>query len=82
MCTENEKNVLQLAKKVFEHFTHDALPIAREIIAMEQQLEELPINLPVSDLQANNPDLECDPMGVNQQRNEELVLSPEDSLPF
>ena len=44
MCTENERNVLQLAKKVFEHFTHDALPIAREIIAMEQQLGELPAN--------------------------------------
>jgi hypothetical protein len=29
---------------VFEHFTHDALPIAREIIAMELKLEQSPIN--------------------------------------
>jgi hypothetical protein len=33
MITDYEKKVLQLAKKVFEHFTHDALPIAREILA-------------------------------------------------
>jgi len=42
MITETEKNALQLAKKVFEHFTHDALPIAREIIAMEHELAESP----------------------------------------
>ncbi len=30
MITESEQKALQLAKKVFEHFTHDALPIARE----------------------------------------------------
>ncbi len=40
MITETEKKALQLAKKVFEHFTHDALPIAREIIAMELELGE------------------------------------------
>ena len=39
MITESEQKALQLAKKVFEHFTHDALPIAREIIAMELELE-------------------------------------------
>ena len=44
MITENEKKALQMAKKVFEHFTHDALPIAREIIAMELELGEAPIN--------------------------------------
>ena len=44
MITESEQKALQLAKKVFEHFTHDALPIAREIIAMELELEQTPIN--------------------------------------
>ena len=44
MITENEKKALQMAKKVFEHFTHDALPIAREIIAMELELEQSPMN--------------------------------------
>ena len=38
MLTETEKQALQLAKKVFEHFTHDALPIAREILMLEEQL--------------------------------------------
>ena len=41
MITENEKKALLLAKKVFEHFTQDALPIAREIIAMEHDLGEI-----------------------------------------
>ena len=44
MITENEKRALQLAKRVFEHFTHDALPIAREILAMELELGQSPIN--------------------------------------
>ena len=45
MITETEQKALQLAKKVFEHFTHDALPIAREIIAMELELGESPVNV-------------------------------------
>ena len=44
MITETEQKALQLAKKVFEHFTHDALPIAREIIAMELELEQPPLS--------------------------------------
>ena len=44
MITETEQKALQLAKKVFEHFTHDALPIAREIIAMELELEQSPVS--------------------------------------
>lgn len=42
MKTERELDALQLAKKVFEHFTHDALPIAREIIAMELEMGQIP----------------------------------------
>ena len=38
MISHREKSALQLAKKVFEQCTHDALPIAREIIAMELEL--------------------------------------------
>ena len=44
MITENEQKALHLAKKVFEHFTRDALPIAREIIAMELELEQSPVS--------------------------------------
>jgi len=43
MITDSEKKALQLAKKVFEHFTHDALPIAREILAMEQEFTVRPV---------------------------------------
>ena len=45
MITETEQRALQLAKKVFEHFTHDALPIAREILAMELELGQTPVNI-------------------------------------
>ena len=44
MITERENRALQLAKKVFEHFTHDALPIAREILAMESELGQSTVN--------------------------------------
>ena len=44
MITESEQRALQLAKKVFEHFTHDALPIAREILAMELKMGQPPLN--------------------------------------
>ncbi len=40
MITESEKKALQLAKRVFEHFTHDALPIAKEIVALEREMAE------------------------------------------
>ncbi|MEI7980499.1 MAG: hypothetical protein WCI71_02530 [Bacteroidota bacterium] len=59
MKTESEQHALQLAKKVFEHFTHDSLAIAREIIALEQESEEdqnssvtIPVSFqPVAELQ-------------------------------
>jgi hypothetical protein len=57
MITESEKKALQLAKKVFEHFTHDALPIAREIIAMELELRESATDTEAPD-DAANPILE------------------------
>jgi hypothetical protein len=49
MISETERNALDLAKRVFEHFTHDALPIAREIIAMEQSLGLMQIDSPTVD---------------------------------
>ena len=96
MITETEQNALQLAKKVFEHFTHDALPIAREIIAMEQELGQSPVNeelnsilevktmdgrdFPVSDISTIG--LEDDPAMPVKHMNQELVYLPEDDLPF
>jgi hypothetical protein len=48
MMTESEQKALQLAKRVFEHFTQDALPIAREIIAMEHEMIEQLGNVPTT----------------------------------
>ncbi len=93
MITESEKKALQLAKRVFEHFTQDALPIAREIIAMEHELGESPIieepsdevkktdvnDFPVSDISAIGLD---DPAQPVKQLNEELVYQPHDDFPF
>lgn len=44
MLTENESKALQLAKRVFDHFTKDALPFAREILALEHALGLTPVN--------------------------------------
>jgi hypothetical protein len=85
MITENEQKALQLAKKVFEHFTHDALPIAREIIAMELELKESPANeeslndFPVADISAIGLD---DPSQPVKHLNEELVYQQQDDFPF
>ena len=61
MLTETEKRALQLAKKVFEHFTHDALPIAREILALEEELGKTvtgsvpgPVQQPVTEVKPIN----------------------------
>jgi hypothetical protein len=55
MITEREKKALQLAKKAYGHFTQDALSIAKEIIALEKEMEAdnadavvIPIAMPVS----------------------------------
>ena len=93
MITESEKKALQLAKKVFEHFTHDALLIAREIIAMELELGEPQvivepsddvkrtdvIDFPVSDISTIGLD---DPEQSVKQFNEELVYQQQDDFPF
>ena len=96
MITETEQNALQLAKRVFEHFTHDALPIAREIIAMEHDLGQSLMNgehnsipevktidghdFPVSDISIIG--LEDDPAMPLTHMDQELVYQPEDDLPF
>ena len=92
MITETEKRALQLAKKVFEHFTHDSLPIAREIIAMEHDLGESPLNgKPNSGATTNFPVAEPttiasidndDPAQPVRQLHKDLVHKPEDDLPF
>jgi len=78
---------------VFEHFTHDALPIAREIIAMELELGETQIivepsdevkrtdanDFPVSDISAIGLD---DPAQPVKQLSDELVYQQQDDFPF
>ena len=92
MITETEKRALQLAKKVFEHFTHDALPIAREIIAMEHELGQSAINGNAMSNAINNfPVAEPSPIAIAAKENpaqpigqlhKEIVHKPEDDLPF
>ena len=63
MVTEREKRALALAKKAYGHFTQDALSIAKEIIALEKEMEAetadivvVPVTLPpaTAKLPANN----------------------------
>ena len=93
MITETETKALQLAKKVFEHFTHDALPIAREILAMELELGEPPVSgeplngikkldlndFPVSDISIMGLD---DPAQPVKKLNDELVYQTDDYFLF
>jgi hypothetical protein len=51
MITEREKKALRIAKLAYQHFTHDALEIAKEIIALEREMAEEqdnPVTIPVS----------------------------------
>ena len=51
MITEREKRALQIAKNTFEHYTHDALEIAKQIIALEREMSEdqdKPVTIPVT----------------------------------
>ena len=92
MITETEKRALQLAKKVFEHFTHDALPIAREILAMENELGQSPSNgkaasgelnnFPVAEPEPNTIMENFDPAQPVRSLHKELVYSPVNDLPF
>ena len=86
MKTENQMKALDLAKKVFEHFTRDALPLAREIIAIEnegQQDGESAIDFPTSDITPSE-------RGVTQEHQQEqkppdrerTISSDVDNLPF
>ena len=92
MITETEKRALQLAKRVFEHFTHDSLPIAKEIIAMEHDLRQSPINRNTTSGAMNNfPVAEPSPIAIAtiedpaqpvRELHKDLVYKPEDDLPF
>ena len=41
-----KRDLLNLNKKVFEHFTNESLQLAKELIAMEKALEEEEKNAP------------------------------------
>ena len=86
MKTENEKKALDLAKKVFEHFTRDGLPLAREIIAIEnegQQEGDSAIDFPTSDITLSDlgvaPELQQEQQPFDLERT---ISSEKDNLPF
>ena len=75
MITESEQKALQLAKKVFEHFTHDALPIAKEIIALEREMGDyvdkdvtIPLSLQPTEGEKNN-ESKAEPVATDIQPN-------------
>lgn len=46
MATKREKELLALCKATYEHFTSDALQLAKRIVAMEKEIEESDIASP------------------------------------
>ncbi len=51
MITDREKKALSIAKRAYQHFTHDALEIARKIIALEREMaedQEKSVTIPVT----------------------------------
>jgi len=86
MKTENEKKALDLAKKVFEHFTRDALPLAREIIAIENEVQESgdsAIDFPTSDITPSDLGITPEHLENGLPSDRERTISSEvDSLPF
>ena len=86
MKTENQMKALDLAKKVFEHFTRDALPLARQIIAMEnevQQQGESTIDFPTSDISPSDLGITSEHQQEKQPPDRERSISSEqDNLPF
>ena len=86
MKTENHMKALDLAKKVFEHFTRDALPLARQIIAMEnevQQQGESTIDFPTSDISPSDLGITPEHLENGQPPDRERMISSEvDNLPF
>lgn len=92
-----EKQALELAKRVFEHFTRDALSLAREIIAMEATMQmgsdktpaklEEPITgseivFPTSDINPSDLGITEDAQKQQPLARERTISSEEDSLPF
>ena len=86
MKTENEKKALDLAKKVFEHFTRDALPLAREIIVIEEEVKqsgESAIDFPTSDITTSDLDTKVKHPKEQQPFDRERSITSEvDNLPF
>ena len=98
MKTENQMKALDLAKKVFEHFTSDALPLARQIIAMEneiadplkendlnkeQQSGESAIDFPTSDITPSDLEVTQEHQQEQQPFDRQRIISSEvDNLPF
>jgi hypothetical protein len=61
MTTERERKALQIAKSTFEHYTHSALDIAKQIIAMEREMAEdsgVAIPVKLQPAQGNIPNAE------------------------
>ena len=59
MATKREKELLQLCKAIYDHFTSQTLQIAKKIIALEKEIEQDDTKPPLSE---NKPILEVKPV--------------------
>ncbi|NQV01163.1 MAG: hypothetical protein HQ542_00825 [Bacteroidia bacterium] len=97
MITKQDKQGLDLALKIFDHFTHGGLQLAREIIILELQLEGEPdrnslplkqpknndeIVFPISDITPDELGLPTDVENAQPFDRERTISSEEDNLPF
>jgi hypothetical protein len=77
MITDRERRALRIAKSAYAHFTHDALQIATEILALEREINEEQdsgVTIPVF----VQPEPEVKPMGEPSTSNvEHLPISRE-----
>ena len=92
-----EKQAIELAKRVFEHFSKDGLGLAREIIALENQIQTISaensdqhgkpatsseITFPTSDITPDEMGLTTEAKPDQPLTQGRTIESDQDSLPF
>ena len=81
MATDREQDLLKLIKDVYAHFTRDSLPIAKQIIAMEDQIMGKTINTAVNLSFVPEKTQQVDPTPFAGFENDDAPQRPADILP-
>ena len=96
MITQLDQQGLDLARRIFDHFTKGGLEFAREIISLENQIQTNSAknsdqhvkSVPLSEIVFPTSDITPDELGVKSTENalpldqERTIQSDQDSLPF